>query len=250
MKQLLLILMFTPCILGSQIQNRPVHIFMIGDSTMADKDPKAEPERGWGQALQALFDDTVKVSNHAANGRSSKSFIDEGRWQIVLNSLQAGDYAVIQFGHNDQKPDEARHTDPYTTYKSNLEKYVTDTRARGSFPILCTSIVRRQFDEKGVLVDTHDAYPDAVRQAAKELNVPLLDLQLRTKNLISELGPEKSKSLYLYAPPGAYPNRPGGAQDDTHLNPEGAAAVARMAAEEMKALKLPLADHLKSADSR
>jgi lysophospholipase L1-like esterase len=248
MKQLLLLMMFTPCILGSQLQDRPIHIFMIGDSTMADKDPKAEPERGWGQVLQALFDDTVKVSNHAVNGRSSKSFMDEGRWQIVLNSLQTGDYVIIQFGHNDQKPDEARHTDPYTTYKNNLEKYVTDTRAKGAFAILCTSIVRRKFDEKGMLVDTHGEYTDAVRQAAKEFIVPLLDLHLGTKNLISELGPEKSKSLYVYALPGAYPNRPEGAQDDTHLNSEGAAAVARMAVEDMKALKLPLADHLKSAD--
>jgi lysophospholipase L1-like esterase len=176
MKQLLLIvilaLIFVSGISGFQPQNRPVHIFMVGDSTMADKDPKAEPERGWGQALQALFDDTVKVSNHAVNGRSSKSFIDEGRWEIVLSSLQSGDYVIIQFGHNDQKPDEARH-------------------------------------------------------------------------LLSELGPEKSKSLYLYAPPGAYPDRPGGVEDDTHLNFEGAAAVARMAVEEMKALKLPLADHLR-----
>jgi lysophospholipase L1-like esterase len=250
MKQLLLIIIFAPFIFCSQLQNRPVHVFMIGDSTMADKDPKAEPERGWGQALPSFFDDTVKVSNHAVNGRSSKSFLDEGRWQTVLNSLLTGDYVIIQFGHNDEKSDATRHTDPYTTYKNNLEKFVTDTRAKGAFPIFCTSIVRRKFDEKGVLVDTHGEYPDAVRQAAKELKVPLLDLQLRTKTLVSELGPEKSKSLFLYAPPGAYPNRPDGVQDDTHLNPEGAAAVARMAAEEMKALKLPLADHLKSADSR
>jgi lysophospholipase L1-like esterase len=250
MKQILLILIFTPLLFCSQLQNRPVHIFMIGDSTMADKDPKAEPERGWGQALQSFFGDTAKVSNHALNGRSSKSFLDEGRWQTVLNNLQSGDYVIIQFGHNDEKSDSARHASPYTTYKSNLEKYVTDTRAKVAFPILCTSIVRRKFNEKGALVDTHGEYPDAVRQAAKELKVPLLDLQLKTKNLVSELGPEKSKSLFLHAPPGVYANRPDGVQDDTHLNPEGAAAVARMAVEEMKALKLPLADHLKSADSR
>jgi len=168
MKQLLLIiilaLIFVPGISGFQPQNRPVHIFMVGDSTMAEKDPKAEPERGWGQALQALFDDTVKVSNHAVNGRSSKSFIDEGRWETVLGSLQSGDYVIIQFGHNDQKPDEARHTDPYAAYKRNLEKYVTETRAKGAFPILCTPIARRKFDEKGVLVDTHGEYPDAVRR--------------------------------------------------------------------------------------
>jgi lysophospholipase L1-like esterase len=245
MKQLLFIMIFAPFIFCSQLQKTPIHIFMIGDSTMADKDPKAEPERGWGQALQACFDDTAKVSNHAVNGRSSKSFLDEGRWQTVLNSLQSRDYVIIQFGHNDEKPDAARHTNPYTTYKSNLEKYVTDTRAKGAFPILCTPIVRRKFDEKGVLVDTHGEYPDAVRQAAKDLKVHLLDLQLKTKTLVSELGPDKSKSLFLHAPPGAYANRPDGVQDDTHLNPEGAAAVARMAVEEMKALKLPLMDHLK-----
>jgi lysophospholipase L1-like esterase len=247
MKQLFLIMILTPFIICSELRDRPIHIFMIGDSTMADKDPKADPERGWGQALQTFFDDTVKISNHAVNGRSSKSFMDEGRWQTVLNSLRTGDYVIIQFGHNDEKSDPARHASPYTTYTGNLEKYVADTRAKGAFPILCTPIVRRKFDEMGMLTDTHGEYPDAVRQAAKKLKVHLLDLQLRTRTLVSELGPEKSKSLFLHAPPGAYANRPDGVQDDTHLNPEGAAAVARMAVEEMKALKLPPADHLRRA---
>jgi lysophospholipase L1-like esterase len=245
MKQLLLSLLFSFVVFGFQQQRHPINVFMIGDSTMADKDPKAEPERGWGQALQSFFNDTVKVSNHAMNGRSSKSFLDEGRWQVILDSLSKGDYVIIQFGHNDEKTDLARHTGPFTTYKSNLEKFVKETRAKEAFPILCTPIVRRKFDQKGVLTDTHGEYPDAVRQAAKELKVPLLDLQRRTEKLISGLGPEKSKSLFLYAQPGAYPNRPDGAQDDTHLNPEGAAAIARMAVDEMKALKLPLAEDLK-----
>jgi lysophospholipase L1-like esterase len=245
MKHLPAIILLFVSTAAFQIQNRPVHIFMIGDSTMADKDPKAAPETGWGQALQSFFSDTVKVSNHARNGRSSKSFIDEGLWQVVLNSLQPGDYVIIQFGHNDQKPDAARHTDPQTAYRSNLEKFVNETRAKGAFPILCTSIVRRKFDEKGALADTHGEYPDAVRQTSRELKAPLLDLQLRTMKLVSELGPEKSKSLYLHTLPGAYPNRPEGVQDDTHLNPEGASAIARMAVEEMKVLKLPLANLLK-----
>jgi lysophospholipase L1-like esterase len=218
---------------------------MIGDSTMADKKPETEPERGWGQLLQSLFSNTVKVSNHAVNGRSSKSFMDEGLWNAVLDSLQPGDYVIVQFGHNDEKPDAPRHTDPYTTYKNNLEKFVKDTHDKGAFPILCTSIVRRKFDDTGALLETHGQYPDAVRQAAKDLKVPLLDLELRTKKLISELGPDKSKSLFLHASPGAYPNRPNGVQDDTHLNVEGATAVARMAIDEIQALKLPLSKHLK-----
>jgi lysophospholipase L1-like esterase len=244
MKRFLAIVLLSLLTVGFQ-QSRPIHLFMIGDSTMADKDPKDEPERGWGQMLQSCIKDAVKVSNHAVNGRSSKSFIDEGRWQAVIDAMQPGDYVLIQFGHNDQKSDAARHTDPYTTYKSNLEKFVSETRAKGAFPILCTSIVRRKFDEAGALVDTHGDCPEAVRRTALDLKVPMLDLQLRTKNMISELGPEKSKSIYLYTLPGAYPNRPDGVRDDTHLNVAGATAVARMAVEEMKRLKLPLADYLK-----
>ena len=226
-------------------EQRPVHIFMVGDSTMANKKPETNPERGWGQTLQQFFNDDVVVSNHARNGRSSKSFIDEGLWKAVLDSLQPGDYVIIQFGHNDEKKDSARHTDPYTTYKANLEKYVNETRSKGAFPILCTSIVRRKFDERGNLMDTHGDYPAVTRKVAKEMNVPLLDLQISTMKLVSALGPEKSKVLYLNAAPGEYPNRPNGVHDDTHLCIEGAKVVDEMAIEEMKCLKLPTIYYLK-----
>lgn len=243
MKRMLVLLFVCAVTLGAQ--ERPIHLFMIGDSTMAQKPPDVEPERGWGQMLQSFFGNAILVSNQAVNGRSSKSFLDEGRWQKVLDSLHAGDYVIIQFGHNDNKADPARHTDPFTTYKANLEKYVNDTRSKGALPVLCTPIVRRHFDEQGNLADTHGQYPDAMRQVATELKVPLLDLQRRTKDCISGLGPEKSKSLFLYADPGVYPKRPKGVQDDTHLCPEGATAVARMAVEEMRVLNLPLVTHLK-----
>jgi lysophospholipase L1-like esterase len=236
MKQLALFIFLSISGFSFELQNRPVHVFMIGDSTMADKDPKAAPETGWGQALQSFFKETVKVANHARNGRSSKSFIDEGLWGKVLLVMQPGDYAIIQFGHNDQKPDESRHTDPFTTYKERLKQYVDETRGKGAFPILCTSIVRRKFDEKGSLTDTHGDYPAAMKQVAQELKVPLIDLQFRTNGLVTDLGPEKSKALYLYTDK---------VKDDTHLNAEGATAIARMAAEEIKALKLPLAAFLK-----
>lgn len=228
-----------------QDSDRPIHVFMIGDSTMADKSPEAEPERGWGQALPAFFSDAVKISNHAANGRSSKSFLDEGRWQVVVAGLQPGDYVLIQFGHNDQKPDPARHADAHTVYKDNLQKFVLDTRAKGATPVLCTSIVRRKFDGHGILADTHGEYPEAVRQVARQLDVPLLDLHSRTERLVQELGPEKSKILYLHVARGVYANRPDGIEDDTHLCPEGAATVARLAVEEMRARNLPLVRHLK-----
>ena len=229
-------------------EQRPVHVFMIGDSTMANKKTETEPERGWGQMLQLYFTDKVKVTNHARNGRSSKSFIDESRWQVVLDSLRTGDYVIIQFGHNDQKPDSARHTDPYSTYKSNLERYVNETRAKGAFPILCTSIVRRKFDKNGNLTDTHGEYPVVTRLVAQEMSVPLLDLQERTMNLVSDLGPEKSKVLYLHTTPGEYPNRPEGVKDDTHLCIEGATVVARFAAEEIEDLGLPVTECLKQKE--
>ncbi len=241
------ILLLTIFLLSATYQEqRPVHIFMIGDSTMANKKPETNPERGWGQMLQQFFNKDVVVSNHARNGRSSKSFIGEGLWKEVLDSLQPGDYVIIQFGHNDQKPDTARHTDPHTTYKANLEKYVNETRAKGAYPILCTSIVRRKFDEHGKLIDTHGDYPVVTREVAKEMNVPLLDMQVQTMNLVSALGPEKSKVLYLYAAPGEYPNRPNGVHDDTHLCIEGGTVVAGMAVEEMKCLKLPVSEYLKN----
>jgi lysophospholipase L1-like esterase len=219
---------------------------MIGDSTMANKKLSAAPETGWGQVLQQFFSNEVIVSNHAQNGRSSKSFIDEGRWKVVLDSLQPGDYVIIQFGHNDQKTDSARHTDPYTSYKANLEKYVNESRAKGAIPILCTSIVRRLFDEFGNLIDTHCDYPIVTRQVAEEMNVPLIDLQRETEELVTELGPENSKKLYLYTKPGEYTNRAKGIKDDTHLCVYGANEVAKLAVNKMKELKIPLVKYLKS----
>ncbi|MFO7657755.1 MAG: rhamnogalacturonan acetylesterase [Bacteroidales bacterium] len=245
MKKFILLLSMIFFAFGYQYQ-RPVHIFMIGDSTMADKKPEGKPEIGWGQVLQLFFTSDVIVSNHARNGRSSKSFIGEGLWLAVLDSLQPGDYVIIQFGHNDQKADTSRHTDPYTSYKANLERYVNETRAKGAIPVLCTSIVRRKFDEEGKLVDTHGEYPDAVRMVAEQMSVPLIDLQEKTKNLVYALGPEKSKVLYLHTAPGEFDNRPDGIKDDTHLCNEGAKVIAAMAVEEMKVANLQVCEYLKA----
>lgn len=232
------------CLVGFQ-PKQTVNIYMVGDSTMANKKPENEPERGWGQMLPEFFSADVKIHNHAQNGRSTKSFIGEGRWKVVLDSLKPGDYVIIQFGHNDQKLDSARHTDPYTSFKANLEKYVNETRAKGAFPVLCTSIVRRKFDEQGKLIDTHGEYISVTRLVAKEMNVPLLDLQKRTEELVTTYGPEKSKKLYVYTQPGEFPNRPEGAKDDTHLCVKGAMEIAGMAVSDMDSLKLPLMIYLK-----
>ncbi|MFT3753125.1 MAG: rhamnogalacturonan acetylesterase [Paludibacter sp.] len=170
--------------------NKPVTVFMIGDSTMANKVEKAFPENGWGMALGELLQSNALVHNVAQNGRSSKSFIAEGRWDSVRNKLAKGDFVIIQFGHNDSKPDSTRRTDPQTTYKENLRRFITETRAKGGNPILCTSIVRRSFGKDGKLTDTHGGYPQAMREVAHELNVPLVDLQKLTEEAVNKRGEE------------------------------------------------------------
>ena len=124
-----------------------VTIFMIGDSTMANKKlEKENQERGWGQMLPIYLEGAVKVDNHAVNGRSSKSFIDEGRWDVVKEKIRPGDYVIIQFGHNDEKiKDEKRYTVPGASFDDNLRRFVTEAREKGATPIIMTSIVRRNF---------------------------------------------------------------------------------------------------------
>jgi len=220
-----------------------IRIFTIGDSTMADKKPEAFPETGWCQVLTEFLDNTVTVHNHAVNGRSSKSFIDEGRWQLVLDSLQPGDILFIQFGHNDQKEyDSTRYTSPWGTYSANLERFVNEARSKGAEPILITSIVRRKFGEGGKLVDTHGEYPSAMRQVAQKLNVPLIDLLKLTEDWINSLGDVDSKAMYLYIEPNE--NYPDGRKDDTHLSVEGAKNVARLAMEESKRQTLDFSDRI------
>jgi len=178
------------------------------------------------------------------NGRSTKSFITEGRWKAVLDSLQPGDYVFIQFGHNDQKiQDSTRYTEPFTSYRRNLERFVRETREKGATPILFTSIVRRKFDN-GFLIDSHGNYPLVARLVAAEKNVPMVDLQLLTAGAVTALGDEASKSIYLWTPP---TNKfPEGRKDDTHLCKEGANLVAKLAAQQLILLDNSLAKKLKA----
>ncbi|MBP6065718.1 MAG: rhamnogalacturonan acetylesterase, partial [Bacteroides sp.] len=143
-------------------------LFLIGDSTMANKSiAGGNPERGWGMVLGSFFADDVRIDNHAKNGRSSKSFIDEGLWEKVIAQVKPGDYVFIQFGHNDEKTDEKRHTVPGGTFDANLRRFVDETRAKGGTPVLFNSIVRRHFVDS-VLTDTHGAYLESPRNVAAE----------------------------------------------------------------------------------
>ncbi|MFV0593974.1 MAG: rhamnogalacturonan acetylesterase [Draconibacterium sp.] len=221
-----------------------MNIFSIGDSTMATKKPEVYPETGWCQALPDFFEANVTVHNHAVNGRSSKSFIDEGPWQVVLDSLQQGDILFIQFGHNDEKDyDSTRYTTPFGTYSEYLERFVNEAREKGANPVLFTSIVRRKFGEDGKLIDTHGNYPVATRKVAEKLNVPLIDLQKLTKQWVNGLGDDASKKMYLWTEPDE--KFPEGRKDDTHLSVEGARNVARLAMEECRRQKLDFEKYLK-----
>lgn len=218
---------------------------MIGDSTMANKTAKAAPETGWGQVFGEFFTDEVEIHNHAKNGRSTKSFHDEGLWKEVENQLQAGDYVFIQFGHNDQKiKDATRYAAPNTDYKANLKRYVSEALAKGAYPILLTPINRRKFDENGEFVDQHGAYPDAVRSLATEMQVPLIDMYAKSLAFLENLGVEKSKKLYMNLEPNAFPNYPKGLEDNTHFTPEGARVMAKLAAEGLVGIGSPLSGFL------
>ena len=227
-------------------QQKPT-LFLIGDSTMADKEnPEKNPEHGWGQMLPIVMTSGIVIQNHATNGRSSKSFRTEGRWDKVVKQLKKGDFVIIQFGHNDQKVnDSSRFTNPYTQYRANLERYVTETRTKGATPILMTSIVRRNFNENGVLVDTHKEYPLVVRMVANDLKVAFVDLQLLTEQMEISYGPEKSKKLHLHFAEGENPYYPKGKDDDTHLSKLGAETVAKLAANSLKNLNIGLEKYIK-----
>lgn len=232
--------------------DRVITVYMIGDSTMANKSLEGgNQERGWGHVLGGFFTEDVRVENHAVNGRSSKSFIDEGRWKTVVNKIRPGDYVFIQFGHNDEKSDPERHTDPGTTFDENLRKFVRETREKGGIPVLFNSIVRRNFGvnpnavtaddmrpekdeavvEGDTLVDTHGKYLDSPRNVAKEMDVCFIDLNKATKQLVESYGVEGSKKLFMWIPAGTCVACPKGRQDNTHLNVYGARKVAALAAE-------------------
>ncbi|WP_418981638.1 pectinesterase family protein [Alistipes sp.] len=245
MKRLPLLLLFvlTAPLLAAQ----PVRVYLVGDSTCATKDlAKQNPERGWGQLFQPLFDETVVVENHAMNGRSCRSFREEGRWDAVYEKLRPGDYVFIEFGHNDQKVGTVRYAAP-ADYADNLRRYIRETREKGAVPVLLSPIVRRHFTD-GVLEDTHGEYLSAVRRVAAEECVAFIDAERLTREWVSSLGDEASRRYFMWVEPGVCPLYPDGRQDNTHLNVRGAHVVARMIAAELVHAAPDLAQRLVPAD--
>lgn len=229
---------------------RPRTLHIAGDSTAAQKYADAAPETGWGMALPFFLGRSLTVANHAMNGRSSKSFIDEGRLAALLEEVREDDLLLIQFGHNDEKTeDPARGTDPYTTYQDCLRQYVHGARSHGARPVLLTPVERRRFTDDGTAKPSHGAYPAAMRALAAEERVPLLDLQALTLARWQELGPDGTQAYFNWLEPGQSPNYPDGRQDNTHFQPRGAVEAARLVARALVARKVLAPRDVRRTDS-
>ena len=227
--------------------NKPVKILMAGDSTMSDKplvregidaetgEKFEEPflERGWGQLLPEFINDKAAVINYAANGRSTRTFVAEGRWTELINNTEKGDFVIIQFGHNDEVPTKNSYTIP-EQFRLNFVAFVNEIKAKGAYPIVCTSVARRKFDESGKLVPTHDEYPEIIRQVAKQERVPMIDLEKITSDWLQNAGVEESKSFFHKLPVGVSRLYPKGLDDNTHFNEYGARSVAQFFVKEVE----------------
>lgn len=208
-------------------------IFICGDSTAASYAPEKAPITGWGQVL-GEFLPGVNIVNKAMAGRSSKSFLAEGRLVAIEQAIQPGDLLLIQFTHNDYSDLVWRHTDPYTSFAANLALYVDTARLHGAIPVLLTPIPRRCWRE-GELIDLHGDYPPAIRLVAKQRGVPLVDVTALGMEALRDLGEEATYPLYMNVDARLYPAYPNGSKDDTHTQRAGAALFARITAEQLKA---------------
>ena len=199
-------------------------IYWAGDSTVQYNDITTYPQTGIGQVFHLFLKPEVKVLNFAKNGRSTKSFIDEGRLAAIEEQITEGDFLFIQFGHNDEKKaDPVRYTDPFGQYMVNLERFVNTAREKKAYPVLITPLERRCFAEGNQLgVGEHSDYVAAMKQAAENLDVPLIDLYSMSREKLRKAGAEKTKDWYMHLPKDVYPSHPEGLTDNTHLKYEGA----------------------------
>jgi len=241
--KLVIALLFTLAV--SHSASAQITVYLAGDSTCANKTADKRPETGWGEMLQQYFDPAkVKVDNRALNGRSTKSFVDEGHWQKIMNAVKKGDFVFIEFGHNDEKKDKpAIYTSPYD-YRANLTRFIKDVRAKGATPVLMTPVSRRKFENE-TPVKTHGEYPDAVKTVGKAQKVAVIDMESKSAKVLSQYGNEGSRKLFLQLKPGENPNYPDGVEDNTHFNPTGAEEMAKLAVDGIRESRSKLVKYLR-----
>lgn len=212
-------------------------VHYIGDSTVARNNIHSYPQTGMSQGLSLYLKESIRLVSYAKNGRSTKSFLDEGRFEAVEAALEPGDFLLIQFGHNDEKADEARHTDPGTSFRANLQLFIRAAKQKGAYPVLITPIARRLFDDQGNFrPGSHGEYPQAMLETAELENVPAVDLTSVTEKFLTQLGDEPSKPLFMWP------------KDNTHLKPEGAVKMAGFLADGLRELGTPYSDLLAGTD--
>lgn len=218
-------------------------IYLIGDSTMSIKEKSAFPETGWGVPFAGFFKESAEVINKAKNGRSTRTFIEEGLWESVLTNLKKGDYVLIQFGHNDESESKK---DRYTTpveFSSNLQKFVEESSAKGAKPILISPVSRRKF-VNGQAQETHPLYTKLVAQLAEEQQLSYIDLDTLSRRLYQSYGEDKSRLLFLWLNEGEHPNYPNGIEDNTHFNELGARLIAQLVLKEIKRQQIDLQEYI------
>ncbi|GAA2362658.1 GDSL-type esterase/lipase family protein [Streptomyces carpaticus] len=227
----------------------PVTVYLAGDSTVQTYDPYWVPQAGWGQVFDRFFTDDVTIANHAIGGRSSRSFIEEGRLDAILDVIRPGDYLFVQFGHNDATVDRPERYTPPDDYKEYLRHdYIRRAKERGAIPVVVTPVSRRSFDPAtGRFNVSFPQYVDRAIAVAREENVPLIDLSASSRAYLDSIGPEEAKSVFLHVPAGVYPNRPAGTVDDTHFQEYGAIQMARLVAQDVARLDTPLASRVTGA---
>lgn len=216
-------------------------LYLAGNSTVTDQD--REPWASWGQLITAYFDQEVSVANFAESGASLASFKGRRRLEKIMTLIQPGDYLFIEFGHNDQKR-RGEGIGPWASFTDLLTEFVTSAREKGANPVLITPTQRRSFDELGNITYTHGDYPAAMRKAAQELDVPLIDLNEMTKTLYESWGPEKSIGAFVHYPAGTFPGQEKELKDNTHFNYFGAHEIALCILSGMIENSIDLQDHI------
>lgn len=233
-----------PCISSLEIldANELPVLFLAGNSTVTDQ--AYEPWASWGQMISNFLYPEIAVANYAESGETLLGFRRGKRLEKILSLMHPGDFIMIEFAHNDQKPG-GNHLDPMTTYKQTLREYVAEVQRKGGIPILVSSTRRRKFDEKGMLENTLGDYPVAVRELAKELNIGMIDLNAMTKILYESMGEKESTHAFVHYPANTYPNQKEALADNTHFNPYGAYELAKCIAMDIIRQDLPLNKYVK-----
>lgn len=213
-----------------------MNLFILGDSTASVKEDNKRPETGWGEKIHHFLSPHVNVINLAANGKSTRTFIEEKRFDHLLSQLKSGDYVMIQFGHNDEKIGE-RYTDPFSTYQKNLTYMVKEVLDKHAFPIIFSSITRRKFIHKKIDKYSIGMYPYSSKLLANRLKVAFVDMFNRTRKTLNYIGEKSSRKMFLIYGENEQMNYKDGIFDNTHLNPLGAYIIASLVAEGLTKLK-------------